>query len=102
PVLAFTVTKLVILTRRHELEHRMAVRLSHEVLHRGVLARLEVRSRGWGEADVSLEDGPGLVRGDLSDGIVTGMATAGPAHPPPPPTLLPPRPPPPPPPPPHP
>ena len=55
----------------------MALRLGDEVLHRGVLARLEVWSGGWGEADVALEDGPGLVRSSLPDGIVTGVAAAG-------------------------
>jgi hypothetical protein len=64
----FTVAVLVILTSRYELEHGVAVRLGDEVLHRGVLVRLEVRSRSSGDADVAPEDGPGLVRGDLSAG----------------------------------
>jgi hypothetical protein len=43
-----------ILADREELEHRVAVRLGHEVLYRGVLVRLEVRSGGRGDADVAL------------------------------------------------
>ena len=45
---------------RPELEHRVAVSLGDEVRHRGVLVRLEVSSRGPGDADVALQDGPGL------------------------------------------
>jgi hypothetical protein len=55
----------------------MAVRLGDEVLDGGVLARLEVWPRGWGEADVALEDGTGLTRSGLPDGIVTGVEAAG-------------------------
>jgi hypothetical protein len=68
---------LVIVTSRYELEHRVALCLGDEVLDRGVLARLEAWPRGWGEAEVSLEDRPGLVRSGLPDGIVTGVEAAG-------------------------
>src|SRR5262249_2686403 len=56
---ARTMSAGAVLTGWYELEHRVAVRLGDEVLHRGVLGRLEVRPRGRGDADVSLEDGPG-------------------------------------------
>ena len=55
---AFTLAALVTLTDRRELEHGVPVRLGDEVLHRGVLGRLEIPSRGKSDADVSLEDGP--------------------------------------------
>ena len=42
----------------YELEHRVAVRNGGEFRHCGVLARLEVRSGGTGDSDVSREDGP--------------------------------------------
>lgn len=41
------------------------IRLGHKVLYRGVLVRLEVRSGGRGDADISLEDGTGLRSRDL-------------------------------------
>jgi hypothetical protein len=74
---ASAVARLVILTSRGELEDRMAVRLSDEVLYRGILGCLEVRPRGRGDADVSPEDGPGLLRGGLADGVVAGVAGRG-------------------------
>ena len=45
-----------------EFEDRVAVGLGDEILHRGVLGRQEIPSGGCGDADVSLEDGGGLVR----------------------------------------
>src|SRR6516225_8109554 len=72
----FRVAALLILTGWYEFEHGVAARLGNEILHRGVLARLEVRSRSTGDADVSLEDGPGLVRGDFPDGVVACVAPA--------------------------
>ncbi len=54
---------LAIRTGGCELEHRVAVRFGGEGLDRGVLGRVEVRPRGGGEADVSLQDGPGLIGG---------------------------------------
>lgn len=74
--------KLTILTNRHELEYRVTVRLGDEVLHCGVHARLEVRSRGRSNADISLEDWPGLLRRHLPDDVITGVTPAGQAHPP--------------------
>jgi hypothetical protein len=60
---AFTVAAVAILIGWCGLEDGVAVRLGGEVLYRGVLGCLEVRSGGRGDADVPLEDGPGLVRG---------------------------------------
>jgi hypothetical protein len=42
----------------YEPEHRAAVRNGGEFRHCGVLARLEVRSGGADDPDVSREDGP--------------------------------------------
>ncbi len=49
---------LAILVGWYELEHWVAVRNGGEFRHRGVLARLEVRSGGTGDSDVSREDRP--------------------------------------------
>jgi hypothetical protein len=67
------VAAAAILTGRCELEDGVAGRLG-EVLYRGVLGCLEVRPRGASDADVLLEDGPGLVRADLPGGVVTAIA----------------------------
>src|SRR5262249_33581853 len=79
---AGVVAALAVFTGWDELEHGVAGCLADEVRHRGVHGCLEVRSRGRGDADVSLQDGSGLVGGDLPDGVVTGVAPAGQAHPP--------------------
>ena len=71
------VAGLAIRTGGCELEHRVAARFGGEGLDRGVLGRLEVRPRGGGEADTSLQDGRGLVGGDFPDGVVTGVTAAG-------------------------
>ena len=55
-------------------------RLSDEILYRGVLGRQEIPSGGCGDADVSLEDRPGLLGGDLPDGVFAGVLSAGQAH----------------------
>src|SRR5690242_5390869 len=65
-----------------ELEYGVAACLGDEILHRGVLGRQEIPSGGCGDADVSLEDGPGLVGRDLPDGVFTGVTAAGQGHPP--------------------
>src|SRR5215469_12589193 len=81
PIQRGAVSALAIPTGWYELEHGVAARLGNEVLHRGVLRCLEVRSRGRGDADVSLKDGPGLVGRDFPDGVVTRAAPTGQAHP---------------------
>src|SRR5450755_4445213 len=79
---ASMVASSAILIGWQELEHGVAVRLGDKVLHRGVFACLEVRSRRRGDADVALEDGPGFFRWDLSDGVFTRVAPTGQADPP--------------------
>jgi hypothetical protein len=69
-------TARAILIDREELEHRVAVRLCHEGLHRSVLVRAKVRSGGRGHADIALEHRSGLLGWDLADGIVTPVAAA--------------------------
>src|SRR4029453_6268936 len=63
------------------LEHRVAVGLGHEVLHRSVLVRTKVRPGGCGNADIALEHRPSLPSRDLADGIVTPVAAAAQGHP---------------------
>src|SRR5215471_2771049 len=59
-----------------EFECRMAVRLGDEIPYRGVLARLEVRPRGRGDTNVTLQDRPCLCRRELPEGVVVPVTAA--------------------------
>jgi hypothetical protein len=63
-----------------ELEYGVAVCLGDEILYRGVLGRLEIPPGGWGDADVSLEDGRCFLGSDLPDGVLAGVTAAGQGH----------------------
>jgi hypothetical protein len=73
---------LAILIDWRELEYGVAVCLGDEVFHGRVLGRQEIPSGGCGDADVSLEDRPGLCGSNLPDGVFTGVTPAGQGHPP--------------------